>query len=141
MTDYVILDGFERMDFDKITAMLKDTWWSPGIKETEVRKGAINSALVVGAFTAGNRQIGYARVISDKTRFAYIMDVVVDDGFRKQGIGRAMITVILRHPELQDVYQWMLWTRDAHDVYRKTGFAPIADPDSLMEIRKPRPKR
>lgn len=129
------------MDFGKITAMLKDAFWSAGIKRNEVIQGAENSALLVGAFNPENEQVGYSRVISDKTRFAYILDVIVDERFRKQGIGQAMVRSILSHPELKDVYQWLLITKDAHGVYKKVGFSTISRPDDWMEIRNPRPER
>jgi GNAT superfamily N-acetyltransferase len=141
MTEYTLKYGYKEMDFDKVTLMLKDVWWSPGIGKAEVMQGARNSALIVGAFNEKNEQIGYSRVISDKTRFAYIMDVVVDDRYRKNGIGQAMISFILGHPELKDVYQWVLLTKDAHGVYSKVGFKPIAQPENWMEIRKNRPAR
>jgi len=108
MDKHFIKDGYDQMDFGNVAGMLKDVWWSPGIRIGEILQGAKNSALLVGVFTAENEQIGYARVISDKTRFAYIMDVVVDDRYRRQGIGRTMIRYILHHPELKDVYQWLL---------------------------------
>jgi predicted N-acetyltransferase YhbS len=139
--DYLIESGFNKMDFDKITCMLKDTFWSKGIKKCEVIQGAQNSALLVGAFAEDNEQIGFSRVISDKTRFAYILDVIVDENFRKQGIGQAMMKHILDHPDLKDVYQWVLITKDAHGVYQKVGFNPIARPDDWMEIRFDRPDR
>jgi GNAT superfamily N-acetyltransferase len=139
--DYLLKDGHNEMDFDKVTAMLKDAFWSPGIKKDEVLQGAENSALEVGAFTNDNEQIGYARVISDITRFAYILDVIVDERYRKQGIGQAMMKYILNHDELRDVYQWLLITKDAHGVYQKVGFKPISRPDDWMEIRNNRPKR
>jgi GNAT superfamily N-acetyltransferase len=129
------------MDFEKVTLMLAAVWWCPGIKKAEVVQGARYSALVVGAFDQQNEQIGYARVISDRTRMAYIMDVVVDDRFRRQGIGQAMINHILSHPDLKDVYQWLLQTRDAHEVYKKSGFKSLAHPDMWMEIKNPRPAR
>jgi GNAT superfamily N-acetyltransferase len=129
------------MDFDKATDMLKDAFWCIGIKKKEVLQGAKNSALLVGAFTKDNTQIGYSRVISDKTRFAYILDVIVDEHYRKQGIGRAMIGHILKHPDLKDVYQWLLITKDAHGVYKKAGFNPITRPVDWMEIRHTRPDR
>jgi N-acetylglutamate synthase-like GNAT family acetyltransferase len=133
--------GFKEMDFDKITEMLGDSYWSPGIKKAEVMQGAQNSAMLVGSFASNNEQIGYARVISDKTRFAYVMDVMVDKRYRKQGIGQAMVQYILTHPEMKDVYQWLLITKDAHGVYKKLGFNPIAQPDGWMEIRNNRPER
>ena len=77
----VIRDGIGQMDFERVTQMLSNAWWSPKIKIDEVRKGAFNSALVVGAFLLDQTQIGYSRVISDKTRFAYILDVYVDESY------------------------------------------------------------
>ncbi|OGP88773.1 MAG: hypothetical protein A2031_07135 [Deltaproteobacteria bacterium RBG_19FT_COMBO_43_11] len=136
-----IIDDTQKMDFTRITEMLKDAWWSKDIGIEEVKQGADNSALVVGAFTPEGIQIGYSRVISDKTRFAYIMDVYVDEHFRKQGVGQAMINFILHHPKLRDVYQWLLITKDAHGVYSKAGFKPLESPDKWMEIRNSGPER
>lgn len=140
-TNYKMKSGLLEMDFDKATDMLKDAFWCRGTKKQEVIQGAENSALVVGAFTKDNKQIGYARVISDKTRFAYILDVIVDEKFRKQGIGQSMVKYILNHPELKDVYQWLLITNDAHGVYQKVGFTSLAQPHEWMEIRNKRPSR
>jgi GNAT superfamily N-acetyltransferase len=128
------------MDFGKVTDMLAEAFWSTGIKIDEVKKGAANSALLIGVFYA-DEQIGYARVISDKTRFAYILDVFVDKRFRKKGIGQLMINNILKHEDLKDVYQWLLITKDAHGVYAKSGFTPVSRADDWMEIRYNRPKR
>jgi GNAT superfamily N-acetyltransferase len=139
--NYSIKSGFNKMDFDKVTDMLKGAFWSIGIKKREVIQGARNSALLVGAFTPKKKQIGYSRVISDKTRFAYILDVIVDEKYRKQGIGQAMIKFVLSHPDLKDVYQWLLITKDAHGVYKKVGFHPVSRPAYWMEIRHYRPDR
>jgi N-acetylglutamate synthase-like GNAT family acetyltransferase len=134
-------DGVEEMDFEKVTKMLSKAFWSIDIKEAEVRKGAENSALVVGAFLYNQIQIGYARVISDKTRFAYLLDVYVDQNYRKHGIGQEMMKYVLSHKELKDVYQWYLVTKDAHEFYNKIGFKPTSRPLDWLEIRNERPKR
>ena len=126
------------MDFKRVTEMLTQSHWSPGIKIDEVMQGAGHSALVVGAFDSQNRQIGFARVISDKTRFAYILDVIVDESCRKQGIGQAIIKHILASQDLEAVYQWLLITKDAHEVYEKVGFKITGRAGDWMEIRKPR---
>jgi N-acetylglutamate synthase-like GNAT family acetyltransferase len=139
--EYSIKDGYNEMDFDKVTDMLKDVFWSIGIKKEEVMQGAKNSALLVGAFDSNNDQIAFSRVVSDKTRFAYIMDVVVNEPYRKKGIGQAMIQYILNHHELKDVYRWLLSTKDAHGVYQKVGFNSLAKPDNWMQIRHDRPER
>lgn len=120
--------------------MLTTAFWCPGIKKHEVLIGAENSALLVGAFVDGI-QISYARVISDKIRFAYILDVIVNEKFRNKGIGQKMINYILKHPDMSDVYQWLLITKDAHEVYKKVGFSNVSRPNDWMEIRKTRPNR
>ncbi len=128
------------MDFDRVTEMLSKSYWCTSISKKEVIQGATNSALNIGCFV-NNLQISYARVISDKTRFAYILDVYVDEDYRKRGIGHKMIKAIIESDELKDVYQWILITKDAHEVYRKVGFSNIRRPESWMEIRKDRPIR
>ena len=67
--------------------------------------------------------------------------MIVDEAFRKQGIGQAMIRYILEHPDLKDVYQWILITKDAHGVYQKAGFNPVARPQDWLEIRHTWPNR
>lgn len=132
-----IYDGFDKMDFAKVTEMLSKAHWSIGISVEAVIKGASKSAVVVGAFLDGE-QIGYARAVSDETRFAYIMDVYVDERFRKRGIGQMMVHHILKHDILKDVYQWLLRTKDAHGVYQKCGFQSLAEPARWMEIQNPK---
>ena len=133
--------GFSAMDWDRVTEMLAQSFWCPGIEKDEVMRSAENSALVVGAFDASGLQIGYARVISDRVRFAYLCDVYVDEEYRRRGIGQAMTRHVLGHPSLTDVYQWLLITKDAHEVYKKVGFSLVSRPFDWMEIRKPRPPR
>lgn len=133
-----IYDQLELMNFVKVTEMLSKAYWSEGIQLDEVIRGAENSAIVVGAFLS-DEQIGYARAVSDKTRFAYLMDVYVDDRYRKQGIGQKMVNHILNHETLKAVYIWVLTTSDAHGVYEKCGFKTLAEPQRWMGLRKARP--
>ena len=138
--DIVYKCGIGSMDFERVTDMLAQAYWSPGIKIDEMKKAAVNAALVIGAFSDDGRQIAYGRVISDKTRFAYLTDFYVDMEFRKKGICRKMVELVLAHPDLADVYQWLLVTGDSHGLYEKCGFKVIARPLDFMEIRRPRPK-
>ncbi len=138
--DIVYKCGIGSMDFERVTEMLSQAYWSSDIKIDEIKKAAVNSALVIGAFSEDDRQIAYGRVISDKTRFAYLTDFYVDMEFRKKGICRKMAELVLAHPDLADVYQWLLVTGDAHGLYEKCGFKVLARPLDFMEIRSPRPK-
>ena len=134
-TEYFIKSGSDVIDYLKVTDMLTNADWCRGIQIDEVRKGALNSALEVGAFLRDDVQIGYARVISDKTRFAYVLDVIVDEAYQRMGIGQAMMKYILSHPELEDVYQWYLKSSTAQGFYRTVGFKELSDPEKWMEIK------
>jgi len=142
--DYcTIRDGGGAMDFGRVHAWLTASYWVPGITRETVEREARNSALVIGAFAADGLQIGYARVISDKSRIAYLADVVVEEAYRGRGVGRAMVQYALGHAELAAVRTWALATRDAHGVYAPLGFRPITDPQSMPErwmvLRRPPP--
>lgn len=130
-----------RLRMDAVHAMLSAAHWSRGITAEEIAQGIAHSALVVGAYAGDGRQVGFCRVISDMTRFAYLLDVVVAEDCRHHGIGQAMVRYAVAHPDLKDVYQWVLRTSDAHGVYAKCGFAPISDPEKWMGILQPRPDR
>jgi len=131
----------EDLHIDDIHNLLSKVFWSPNITENEILEGIKNSALAVGAYTESGQQIGFLRVVSDKVRFAYLLDVVVNEGYRRQGIGQRMVKFALSHPELKDVYQWLLITKDAHGVYEKCGFELLKNPEKWMSIIKPRPDR
>ena len=136
---YFISDDWDRIDWERVTRWLAGTYWSPGIGREEVERGAKNSSLVVGAYTADGKQAGYARIASDKTRFAYFMDVFVEETHRKKGLAQGMIRFIMEHPDHRDVYLWLLATHDAQDVYRKVGFGTLKHPDRWMVINQGRP--
>jgi len=131
----------EKLRVRNIHEMLSKVYWSPSITKNEILKGINNSALIVGAYAENGKQIGFLRVVSDKVRFAYLLDVVVNEDYRRQGIGQSMVKFALAHPELKDVYQWLLVTRDAHDVYGKCGFESLKNPENWMSIINPRPDR
>ena len=133
--DYEIDDDFGRLDFQVLERWLTATYWSPGIRIPELLKGARNSALNLGCY-GGGEQVGYLRVASDRTRFAYIMDVYVEETHRRRGLARALVETAMSHPELSDVYQWALATRDAQAVYAQVGFGPLPAPGNWMILRK-----
>ncbi|MHB8067755.1 MAG: GNAT family N-acetyltransferase [Desulfobaccales bacterium] len=131
----------ENLRIDDIQHMLAKVFWSPNITKNEILKGIRNSALAVGAYTEDGQQIGFLRVVSDEVRFAYILDVVVREDHRRQGLGQKMVKFALAHPQLQDVYQWVLKTLDAHGVYENCGFQPLQYQERWMSLIKPRPDR
>jgi GNAT superfamily N-acetyltransferase len=102
----------------------------------KVQRAAENSSLVVSVFEiSSGKQIGYGRVISDKTTFGYLADIYVDENYRGKGIGTEIVRYALEHPDHQGFRRWNLATMDAHDLYRKLGFNSPVYPDRWMEYR------
>ena len=83
--------------------------------------------------TPRGEQVGYLRVVSDCTRFANLMDVFVAETHRGRGLGRALVRFALAHPAHREIARWMLGTKDAHGVYAREGFGPVAEPERLMQ--------
>jgi GNAT superfamily N-acetyltransferase len=126
-----------RLDLDVVHNFLSGSYWSPGIPR-EVVERAIAHSLCFGAFEDG-RQVGFARVISDRATYAYVSDVFVLPSHRGRGVGKLIMAAIMSHPELQGLRRWGLATRDAHGLYRQYGFGPLRHPDRAMEVFNERP--
>jgi GNAT superfamily N-acetyltransferase len=131
-----------RIDRALVHAFLSDSYWAAGIPR-EIVDRSIENALCFGVYDE-NRQVGFARVISDFATFAYLADVFVLPSHRGRGLAKWLMEAILGHPKLQGLRRWMLATRDAHGLYRQVGFTELANPERLMELvrseiyRKPR---
>ncbi len=79
-----------------------------------------------------DEQIGFARVVTDYTRFAYMMDVFVLEAYQGRGLGRWLVECIMACLSLQGIPRMLLATSDAHEFYRKLGFEKLSEPDKLM---------
>jgi GNAT superfamily N-acetyltransferase len=97
---------------------------------------SIRHSLCFGLYE-DDRQVGFARVVTDRATYAYLADVFVLESHRARGLASWLMEIILGHPELQGLRRWSLVTRDAHSLYRKVGFGGLAHPERHMEKSKP----
>jgi GNAT superfamily N-acetyltransferase len=134
-TDPALLDVGLIHDF-----LSNRSYWAPGIGRELVERSLRNS-LCFGVYAADGRQVGFARIISDRATFAYLCDVFVLEEFRGRGLSKQLMQHIIDYPELQGLRRWMLGTRDAHSLYEQFGFTPLAAPPRFMEIAKLDPYR
>jgi GNAT superfamily N-acetyltransferase len=130
LADYEITSDLTRVDWPRVHAWLASSYWTPGISLERVKRAAENSALVLSAFKDGT-QAAYLRVVSDRTRFAYLCDVWVDTGHRGKGLARHLVQTALNHPDFTTC-NWLLATLDAHRVYEKLCFTPLPNPERFM---------
>ena len=130
-----------RLSFDDIDAVaahafLTGAYWCEGIPLETVER-AVRHSLCIALHADGQGQVGFARVVTDRTTFAYLCDVYVLQAHRAQGLADWMVQSLLAHPDLQGLRRLMLFTRDAHPLYARHGFQPLATPDRGMEVVRP----
>ena len=136
---YLLSTDTERLDFSAVHAYLSRSYWSTGISRSLVERAAANS-LCFGLYREqppAAEQVGYARVVTDRATFAYLADVYVLEAHRGQGLSKWLMRFITAHPDLQTLRRFLLGTRDAHGLYTRFGFGPLADPTRMMEILRP----
>jgi GNAT superfamily N-acetyltransferase len=108
------------------------SYWASG-RPLEVVRVCLNNSLCFGLHEQ-QRQVGLARVVTDQATFAWLCDVFVLEDYRGRGLGTWLIECVLSHPALQGVRRFLLGTRDAHGLYQRYGFTPLADPTRFLEI-------
>lgn len=128
---FTISTDREKLDRALIHEFLAASYWATGIPRETVDR-SIEGSLCFGLYD-GERQVGFARVITDRATFAYLADVFVVESHRGRGLAAWLMETILAHADLQGLRRWMLLTRDAHPLYRKVGFTELANPGRVME--------
>ncbi|MBK0383978.1 GNAT family N-acetyltransferase [Pedobacter sp. SD-b] len=113
----------------------EESYWAKGLSR-EKFETSIKGSTCFGVFLQ-EKQIGFARVISDKSTFAYLADVFIDKHFRKQGLSKWLVQTIINHKDFEGIRRFLLATADAHQLYKKFGFEPLNQPDRFMQKFKP----
>lgn len=134
--EYTISTDDALLDLPIIHAFITNqSYWGQGRKIETVRRSLDNS-LNFGLYK-NDRQIGFARVVTDFATFAWVADVFILEGHRGLGLSKWLMETILAHPELQQFRRWVLATKDAHELYRRFGFRELKRPERWMERPDP----
>ncbi|MFL5762517.1 MAG: GNAT family N-acetyltransferase [Bacteroidia bacterium] len=132
--NYLISTDPSKIDIAAVHAYLSRSYWSEDIP-IEVVKRSIENSLCFAVYN-GEKLIGFARVISDYTTFAYLADVYILEEERGKGLSKWLMECILMHPELQGLRNFCLLTRDAQGLYGKYGFKNLEKPRNFMAIKR-----
>ncbi|MDF5733886.1 MAG: GNAT family N-acetyltransferase [Rhizonema sp. PD38] len=119
-----------KLDISTIHNFLKNSYWAENISLEMIEK-SIKNSLCFGLYEE-QKQIGFARVITDYATSALLKDVFILEPYRGQGLGKWFVEYIVEYPELQDVSKWLLATKDAHGLYRRYGFKNLPEPEKMM---------
>jgi GNAT superfamily N-acetyltransferase len=129
--EYLVTTDPARVDLAVVHGFLASSYWAMDIPLETVRR-SIQHSLNFSVYD-GAAQVGFARVITDYATFGYLGDVFVLESHRGRGLSKWMMELVVAHPDLQGFRRWVLLTRDAHGLYEKVGFKPIAAPERYME--------
>jgi len=133
---FEVSDDPHRLDLAAIHRFIsRESYWAEGISEALLAR-AIAHSLCFGLYE-GARQVGFARVVTDRATFGYLCDVYVESERRGAGLGKWLVACVLEHPDLQGLRRIALMTRDAHDLYRPFGFRVMPEATRYLEIHRP----
>jgi GNAT superfamily N-acetyltransferase len=113
---------------------LTNCYWAKG-RSIQTVETTIKNSYCIGVFD-GEKQVGFARTVTDYSTFAYLMDVFVIEEYRGLGLSKLMMDELFYKSELKNVKRWILMATDAKDLYFKYGFKPVENPEYYFE-RKP----
>jgi len=131
-----ISDDPDLLDVDLVHGFLaNESHWAQGMPR-EVLEKALRHSLCFGAFEDG-RQVGFARVVTDRATFGYLCDVFTVESHRGRGIARLLVEAVLAHPDIRGLRRFNLVTSTAAGLYRKFGWTPLARPQIHMERHFP----
>lgn len=133
--EFIISTEKSKINIEYVHNFLSRSYWSSGIPVKTVKK-AIKGSLCFGVYHS-DKQIGFARMITDRATFAYLADVFIDENYRRKGLSKWLMQAIMAHPDLQGLRRIMLPTKDAHGLYKKYGFTPLTSEERWMQIHNP----
>ena len=134
---YTVTDDPARFDLALGHRWISEqSYWAKGIPYLTFVT-AIRGSLTFAAYAPTGEMAAMARVVTDRATFGWLCDVFVDEAYRGQGLGKALMAFFKAHPDLQGFRRMHLATADAHDLYRQYGFTDLTGADRWMEIRDP----
>ena len=122
--NYRIVEGKKKIKVEEVERLLKMTYWADTRPIEKIEKSMDNSECY-GLFIEGIDQlVGFARVITDYATTYYLCDVIIDNEYQHNGLGKALVSHIASMPKYAEL-RGLLVTKDAHGLYEKYGYEII----------------
>jgi len=128
--DVYISKDKSKLDTELIYKFLSKSYWANNRTKQQVEK-SIDNSICFGIYNS-NYQIGFARIITDQTTFAYICDVFILEQHRKKGNAQKLMKAILSDNLFVEIKRWYLITKDAQSLYKKFGFVEHTNPEKIL---------
>jgi GNAT superfamily N-acetyltransferase len=151
LNEFMISTDKSKLDFKFIHNYLCfESYWAKNIPAVVVQK-SIDGSCCFGLYVKENpvtlenvldssntfleRQIGFARVVTDQATFGYLADVFIAEQYRGKGLSKWLMETIMNYKALQGLRRWLLATKDAHGLYAKYGFSALDRPERIMGFK------
>ncbi|MCD6038696.1 MAG: family N-acetyltransferase [Gammaproteobacteria bacterium] len=120
---FSFIEKLNETQLDELHALYKKMWWSTDRTKEEIAALLKNSIPFPLINHDTSELVGFARVLTDEFRYAYIYDVMTAEHLRSKGLGKLIMQHILSHPKLQNVkYFELTCVPEMADYYKKFGF-------------------
>jgi GNAT superfamily N-acetyltransferase len=120
------------LDLDFIYRFLtEESYWGKGLPRNKFEI-SIKESICFGVYL-DEKQIGFARIISDKSTFAYLAEIFIDKDYRGLGLSKWLLQYIVNHPYFEGIRRFLLATADAHQLYHKFDFGELNKPENFLE--------
>jgi len=133
-TQFELSTDKKLIDIDFVHSNIEKSYWGIGRTKEQTAK-TIENSLCFGVYVK-NKQVGFARVVTDYIFFGYFMDVIIAENYQGQGLGKMLVTDMLEHQTIKNLQTLALKTKDAHEFYEKYEFKKIGDSALWMSIDK-----
>ena len=134
INDYLFSTDKSKLQLTVIHDYLsKESYWAQNMP-LDLIKESINGSICFGIYS-NNKQIGFARIITDNATFAYLADVFILKEHQGNGLSKELMRFIMDYPAVKKIRRFMLATRDAHGLYKQFGFTALTKPETMMEIK------
>lgn len=121
---FIISDDMSKIQLDRVCQLLSTTYWAKDRPQNIIEKSITNS-ICFGIYL-NDYQVGFARCVTDFATVYWLADVIIDNDYRKLGLGKALVEAIVKHEKIKGCFG-ILGTKDAHGLYEKYGFNLIND--------------
>lgn len=132
---YSVSTDNERLCIQDVHRYLTRSTWAEGI-DIETVTDSIQNSLCFGVYH-DRRQIGFARLVTDYSTFAYLCDVYILEDYQGSGLGGWMIQCIHNHPIFEKLRRIVLFTSTAPWLYEKYGYEPVNRENFTWSITRP----
>jgi Acetyltransferase (GNAT) domain len=137
-SSFFITTDKKQLQLSRIHRFLsQEAYWCLGIPSSVVAK-SIENSICFGLYYQDENavlQIGYARLVTDRSTFAWLCDVYIERPYRGRGLSKWLIECIMSSRYVQGLRRICLATKDAHSLYQNYGFKVTDTPANWMEIK------